>query len=53
MTDHVLTERHGAVMTIRLNRPEKKNALTRDMYRGMAAGLHADRTSGWPSSTAP
>lgn len=41
MTDHVLTERHGAVMTIRLNRPEKKNALTRDMYRAMAAGLHA------------
>ncbi len=40
MTEHVLTERHGAVMTIRLNRPDKKNALTRDMYRGMAAGLH-------------
>jgi enoyl-CoA hydratase/carnithine racemase len=36
----VLTERHGAVLTIRLNRPDKKNALTRDMYRGMAAGLH-------------
>jgi enoyl-CoA hydratase/carnithine racemase len=40
MTEHVLTERHGAVLTIRLNRPDKKNALTRDMYRGMAAGLH-------------
>ena len=44
MTEHVLTERHGAVMTIRLNRPEKKNALTRDMYRGMAAGLRAAAT---------
>ena len=39
MTEHVLTERHGAVLTIRLNRPEKKNALTRAMYHAMADGL--------------
>jgi enoyl-CoA hydratase/carnithine racemase len=39
MTEHVLIERHGAILTIRLNRPEKKNALTRTMYLAMADGL--------------
>jgi enoyl-CoA hydratase/carnithine racemase len=29
----------GGLRTIRLNRPEKKNALTRDMYAAMAAAL--------------
>ncbi|WP_424810671.1 enoyl-CoA hydratase [Roseococcus sp. YIM B11640] len=36
---HVLTERDGAILTIRLNRPDKKNALTRAMYNGMAEAL--------------
>ncbi|QKV18905.1 crotonase/enoyl-CoA hydratase family protein [Oricola thermophila] len=39
MTDHILVERSGAVQTIRLNRPEKKNAITRAMYERMAAAL--------------
>jgi enoyl-CoA hydratase/carnithine racemase len=39
MSDHVLIERADAVLTIRLNRPEKKNALTRAMYNAMAEGL--------------
>ncbi len=39
MSDHVLTERNGAVLTIRMARAEKKNALTTDMYRGMTAAL--------------
>lgn len=39
MTDHVLVERSGAVQVIRLNRPDKKNAITRAMYERMAAAL--------------
>ncbi len=33
MTDHVLTEKSGGVLTLTLNRPAKKNALTRAMYQ--------------------
>ena len=43
MTDHILIERpeaHQGVLVIRLNRPDKKNAITSDMYRKMVAGLH-------------
>ena len=39
MSEHVLIERDGAVVTIRMSRPEKKNALTVDMYRAMTDGL--------------
>ncbi|WP_137934048.1 crotonase/enoyl-CoA hydratase family protein [Mesorhizobium comanense] len=39
MTDHILVERQGAVQIIRLNRPDKKNALTRAMYAKMSAAL--------------
>ncbi len=39
MTEHLLRERDGAVLTLRMNRPEKKNALTPAMYDGLAAGL--------------
>eukprot|EP01034_Spumella_vulgaris_P013362 gene13362-17041_t len=42
MTDHVLVERPDAypgVQVIRLNRPEKKNAITRDMYAKMTNAL--------------
>ncbi|EKF19899.1 enoyl-CoA hydratase [Nitratireductor pacificus pht-3B] len=41
MNDHVTTERRGALQVIRLNRPEKKNAITRAMYAAMAAALKA------------
>ncbi len=39
MSDHVQTERSGAIVTIRMARPDKKNALTVEMYRGMTAAL--------------
>ncbi|MCT7373597.1 crotonase/enoyl-CoA hydratase family protein [Chelativorans salis] len=39
MTDHILVERRDAVQIIRLNRPEKKNAITRAMYAAMTAAL--------------
>jgi enoyl-CoA hydratase/carnithine racemase len=44
MSEHVQTERSGAVVTIRMARPEKKNALTVDMYRGLTAAF-SDATS--------
>jgi enoyl-CoA hydratase/carnithine racemase len=39
MSDHIVVERHGAVQTVRMNRPEKKNALTRAMYAAMAEAI--------------
>ncbi|MER9130052.1 crotonase/enoyl-CoA hydratase family protein [Mesorhizobium sp. M0768] len=39
MTDHILVERQGAIQFIRINRPDKKNALTRAMYATMSAAL--------------
>lgn len=39
MSEQILVDVSGAVMTVRMNRPEKKNALTRDMYAHMAAAL--------------
>lgn len=39
MSEHILIERSGAVVTIRMARPEKKNALTADMYSGLTTGL--------------
>ena len=39
MTEHILIERQGAVQIIRINRPDKKNALTRAMYAKMSAAL--------------
>jgi enoyl-CoA hydratase/carnithine racemase len=41
MTDHIIVERRGAVQAIRMNRPDKKNAITRAMYAAMAAALKA------------
>jgi enoyl-CoA hydratase/carnithine racemase len=44
MTDHVIIEQPAAypgVQIIRFNRPEKKNAITRLMYRRMADALNA------------
>ncbi|RST79958.1 crotonase/enoyl-CoA hydratase family protein [Aquibium carbonis] len=39
MTDHIEITRHGAVQAIRMNRPDKKNAITRAMYATMAKAL--------------
>ena len=39
MTEHVLTSIANGVFTVRLNRPEKKNALTRGMYRTLEESL--------------
>jgi len=39
MSEHIVVERHGAVQSIRMNRPEKKNAITRAMYGAMAKAL--------------
>jgi enoyl-CoA hydratase/carnithine racemase len=41
MNDHVRTETSSGVLTLTLNRPEKKNALTRAMYQSLADGLTA------------
>ena len=38
-TEHVLVAIEDGVQTLRLNRPEKKNAITRPMYAALAAAL--------------
>ena len=40
MAGHVKIERHGAIQVIRLDRPEKKNALTRAMYAAGAKRVY-------------
>ena len=39
VADRILTSSANGVMTIRMNRPDKKNALTGDMYSRMSAAL--------------
>lgn len=39
MPDHIVVETAGGVMTLRMNRPEKKNALTSAMYAQLADAL--------------
>jgi len=39
MSEHVLIEREAGLLTLRLNRLDKKNALTRAMYSRMAQAL--------------
>ena len=41
MTEHVLVATTDGVMEIRMNRPDKKNALTQAMYGAMADALEA------------
>ena len=41
MSEHIRIERRGAVQVIRLDRPEKKNAITRAMYAAMTQALKA------------
>ena len=47
MSDQLLIERDGGVLTLQMHRPDKKNALTRSMYAAMASALEqadADRS---------
>ena len=39
MSEHIEITRQGAVQIIRMNRPDKKNAITRAMYAAMAKAL--------------
>jgi len=41
VSDTILIERVGRVQTIRINRIDKKNALTREMYQAMADAVNA------------
>ena len=41
MSDHILVEREPGLLTLRMNRLDKKNALTRQMYSQMAQELNA------------
>ena len=41
MTQEILAQQANGVFTIQMNRPEKKNALTQNMYALMAKGLQA------------
>jgi hypothetical protein len=45
MTNHILSIKHGAVLEARLNRPEKKNALTGAMYDGIVEMLERASSS--------
>jgi enoyl-CoA hydratase/carnithine racemase len=40
MSEYLQVEREAGLLTLRLNRPDKKNALTRAMYSGMAEVLN-------------
>jgi len=39
MSEHIVVERFGPIQTIRMNRPDKKNAITRAMYGAMASAI--------------
>jgi enoyl-CoA hydratase/carnithine racemase len=39
MTDHVLAETTGGLLTVRINRPDKRNAITQDMYQALGDAL--------------
>jgi enoyl-CoA hydratase/carnithine racemase len=45
MSDLVTVTDEGPVRIIRMNRPEKKNALTMAMYDAMAQGIETAKTS--------
>lgn len=38
-TEHIVVEQDGAILKVRMNRPEKKNALTVAMYEALVAAL--------------
>ena len=39
MTDHILVEKSGGVLTLTFNRPDKKNAITGAMYRTLGDAI--------------
>jgi enoyl-CoA hydratase/carnithine racemase len=41
MTEHVRSEKSNGILTLTLNRPEKKNALTRAMYQALGEAIDA------------
>ncbi|MEL1251526.1 enoyl-CoA hydratase [Aurantiacibacter gilvus] len=43
MSEHVITEQAGGVLTLTLNRPDKKNALTDAMYGALSDAMEAAR----------
>jgi enoyl-CoA hydratase/carnithine racemase len=43
MSGHIRIERNGGVLHLRLNRPDKRNALTLPMYAALAAALNSAR----------
>jgi enoyl-CoA hydratase/carnithine racemase len=45
MTEHVFVTDAGGIRTIRMNRPDKKNALTLAMYEAMTAALESANAS--------
>jgi enoyl-CoA hydratase/carnithine racemase len=46
MTDHIRSELAGGVLTLTINRPEKKNALTRAMYQALGEAIDGSETNG-------
>jgi enoyl-CoA hydratase/carnithine racemase len=46
MTDLVRSELSNGVLTLTLNRPEKKNALTRAMYQALGDAIDGPGTTG-------
>ena len=44
MSEHIKIDLDGGVLTISLNRPDKKNAITQDMYMSMKAQVERART---------
>ena len=51
MTDHVRSDVANGVLTLTLNRPEKKNALTRAMYQALG-DAHRRRRGATPTCAA-
>ena len=43
MTDLVLTEKNNHILTVRINRPDRKNALTHDMYTALGDAIERAR----------
>lgn len=41
MTDHIHADVRGSILELRIDRPDKKNALTQAMYAGLADALEA------------
>src|SRR6202142_2437358 len=45
MTEHLIVTDEDAIRLITLRRPEKKNAITQDMYRGMSDAIDTAQTN--------